>query len=176
MSVPFSSNCGSFEILKCLTRWLQAGLRPNAPDTRWQASVKHGRLVFGHGRINPMRPQIGQSAAMRRGDIAIAKQRSGARGSCLQRLTAMAPTRCRDWQASRNYACGAGRSVMWEGVDGVTGSCATRRGRLILHFTPISASRLNLVERFFAEITQKCIRGASARYICERGRPQGCHT
>jgi hypothetical protein len=33
-----------------------------------------------------------------------------------------------------------------------------RHPRFVLHFTPISASWLNQVERFFAEITEKRIR------------------
>ena len=37
----------------------------------------------------------------------------------------------------------------------------TKRPRFKLHFTPTSASWLNLVERFFAEITSKRIRRGS---------------
>ncbi len=33
-----------------------------------------------------------------------------------------------------------------------------KRPRFHVHFTPTSASWLNLVERWFAEITQRCIR------------------
>jgi Lrp/AsnC family leucine-responsive transcriptional regulator len=39
--------------------------------------------------------------------------------------------------------------------------------RFHLHFTPTSASRLNLVERFFAEITMKCIRRGTFASVAE---------
>jgi transposase len=42
-----------------------------------------------------------------------------------------------------------------------------RRRRFHLHFTPKSASWLNLVERFFAEITTKRIRRGIFRSVAE---------
>ena len=41
----------------------------------------------------------------------------------------------------------------------------TRKSRFHLHFTPTSASWLNLVERFFGEITAKVIRAGSFRSV-----------
>ncbi len=44
---------------------------------------------------------------------------------------------------------------------------ARQASALHLHFTPTSASWLNLVERFFGEITQKRIRRGTFRSVAE---------
>ena len=40
-----------------------------------------------------------------------------------------------------------------------------RRPRFHMHFTPTSSSWMNLVERFFADITQECVRAGSFRSV-----------
>lgn len=42
-----------------------------------------------------------------------------------------------------------------------------KRPRIHVHFTPTSASWLNMVERFFREITEKCIRRGVFRSVGE---------
>jgi transposase len=45
--------------------------------------------------------------------------------------------------------------------------CLKRRQRVILHFTPAESSWMNLVERFFADLTQDCVREGSFESVRE---------
>jgi len=45
-----------------------------------------------------------------------------------------------------------------------------RHPRYHVHFTPTSASWLNLVERLFAEVTERCVRRGSQPYGCQKAR------
>ena len=49
------------------------------------------------------------------------------------------------------------------------------RPRFVVHFTPTSASWLNQVERFFAEVTEKCIRRGVHRSVAELERAIEAH-
>lgn len=40
-----------------------------------------------------------------------------------------------------------------------------RHPRFVVHFTPTGSSWMNLVERFFADITQDCVREGSFRSV-----------
>jgi transposase len=51
----------------------------------------------------------------------------------------------------------------------------TRHPRYQVHFTPTSGSWLNLVERLFAEVTERCVRRAEATRPFDRWRRQ-CST
>ena len=49
-----------------------------------------------------------------------------------------------------------------------------RHPRYHLHFTPTSASWLNLAERLFAEVTERCVRRGSHTSL--RSNDEECHT
>src|SRR5262245_1972072 len=87
----------------------------------------------------PILPQISQSAAMRRDDICLH----------LRRIDRCVQKRLDVHLVLDNYGTHKTSAVK---------AWLAKHPRFKLHFTPTSASWLNLVERFFGEITRKRIR------------------